>query len=59
MVVLAHLSERCNTEAHARDAVAPALAAAGFTGTLHVARQGDPTGPFALSLSETAELPLG
>jgi hypothetical protein len=24
-----------------------------------VARQGDPTGPFALSLSETAELPLG
>ena len=59
VVVLAHLSERCNTEAHARDAVAPALAAAGFAGALHVARQGEPTGPFTLSISATVELPLG
>lgn len=59
VVVLAHLSERCNTEAHAREAVAPALAAAGFAGALHVARQGDPTGPFMLPQSEAAELPLG
>ena len=59
VVVLAHLSERCNTEVHARDAVAPALAAAGFAGALHVARQGEPTGPFTLAVSATAELPLG
>lgn len=49
VVVLAHLSERCNTEQHARDAVAPALAAAGFAGALHVAAQGAPTGPFMLA----------
>ncbi len=50
VVVLAHLSERCNTAQHARDAVAPALAAAGFTGALHVARQSEPTGPFSLTV---------
>jgi phosphoribosyl 1,2-cyclic phosphodiesterase len=49
IVVLAHLSERCNTAQHARDAVAPALAAAGFAGTLHVAGQADHTGPFTLA----------
>jgi phosphoribosyl 1,2-cyclic phosphodiesterase len=49
VVVLAHLSERCNTEDHARQAVAPALAAAGFAGELHIARQAEPTGPFSLS----------
>ncbi len=47
-VVLAHLSERCNSEQHAREAVAPALEAAGFAGELHVALQGAPTGPFQL-----------
>jgi phosphoribosyl 1,2-cyclic phosphodiesterase len=55
VVVLAHLSERCNTEQHARDAVAPALAAAGFVGALHVARQGNPTGPFALTRADVQE----
>jgi len=50
VVVLAHLSERCNTEQHARDTVAPALAAAGFGGELHVARQGGATGPFTLAV---------
>jgi phosphoribosyl 1,2-cyclic phosphodiesterase len=50
VVVLAHLSERCNTEQHARDTVAPALAAAGFVGELHVARQGGATGPFSLAI---------
>jgi len=49
VVVLAHLSERCNTERHARDTVEPALAAAGFDGELHVARQGGATGPFTLA----------
>jgi phosphoribosyl 1,2-cyclic phosphodiesterase len=48
VIVLAHLSERCNTEQHARDAVEPALEAARFCGELHVARQGEPSGPFTL-----------
>ncbi|MGE0353847.1 MAG: MBL fold metallo-hydrolase [Gemmatimonadales bacterium] len=38
-VVLAHLSERCNTADHARLAVEPVLQRAGFQGRLHVARQ--------------------
>lgn len=60
VVVLAHLSERCNTARHARDAVEPALARAGFVGELHVASQGVPTGPFAFGLSpEQVSLPLG
>lgn len=60
VVVLAHLSERCNTAQHARDAVAPALAAAGFTGQLHVARQAEPTGPFTFTHADAqASLPLG
>ncbi|HEX5004806.1 MAG TPA: MBL fold metallo-hydrolase, partial [Gemmatimonadales bacterium] len=48
VVVLAHLSERCNTERHARDAVTPVLAAAQFGGALHVAQQSEPSGPFLL-----------
>jgi len=51
-VVLAHLSERCNSEAHAREAVAPALSAAGFGGELHVASQVEPTGPFVLARAD-------
>lgn len=38
-VVLAHLSERCNTPEEARGAVTPALRRAGFAGQLHVALQ--------------------
>jgi phosphoribosyl 1,2-cyclic phosphodiesterase len=38
-VVLAHLSERCNTPEEARATVAPVLQRAGFGGRLHVARQ--------------------
>jgi phosphoribosyl 1,2-cyclic phosphodiesterase len=60
VVVLAHLSERCNTEQHARDAVGPALAAAGFSGELHVASQAGPTGPFVLARADIqAALRLG
>lgn len=59
VVVLAHLSERCNTEGHAREAVAPALAAAGFAGELHVARQAEPSRPFWLGPAVAQEaLPL-
>lgn len=60
LVVLAHLSERCNSEEAARGEVAPALAVAGFSGELHVARQGEVVGPFSLAarLSPPAELPV-
>ena len=42
VVVLAHLSQRCNTADDARATVAPALRRVGFTGTLHVAAQDQP-----------------
>ena len=42
VVVLAHLSQRCNTADDARAAVAPALRRAGFRGSLHVAAQDQP-----------------
>ena len=41
-VVLAHLSERCNSEAEARAAVEPVLQRAGHRCRLHVARQNEP-----------------
>jgi len=59
VVVLAHLSERCNTQDHARAAVGPALVAAGFSGELHVAGQGVPTGPFQLPGRSPVAVPLG
>lgn len=60
VVVLAHLSARCNTRDHAYGTVAPALAAAGFAGALHVAGQDEPTGPFSLGVQAAqATLPLG
>lgn len=42
VIVLAHLSERCNTPAYARGAVAPRLAQLGYRGQLHVALQDEP-----------------
>ena len=58
-VVLAHLSEKCNSEAEARAEVWPALMAEGFEGELHVATQDQPVGPFALlRLSREGVLPL-
>jgi phosphoribosyl 1,2-cyclic phosphodiesterase len=47
-VVLAHLSQRCNTEAAARGTVEPALRHAGFLGDVHVARQDEPLPPIGL-----------
>jgi phosphoribosyl 1,2-cyclic phosphodiesterase len=44
-VVLAHLSEHCNTAAEARATVAPALRRVGFRGALHVADQDRPLAP--------------
>jgi len=42
VVVLAHLSQRCNTAAGARAAIEPALRRVGFRGTLYVAEQDAP-----------------
>lgn len=58
-VVLAHLSERCNTADEARAEVWPALMAEGFAGQLHVALQDQPVGPLdLLRLSPEGVLPL-
>jgi hypothetical protein len=46
--VLAHLSQRCNTETAARETVEQALRRAGFLGDVHVARQDEPLPPIAL-----------
>ncbi|HET9293332.1 MAG TPA: MBL fold metallo-hydrolase [Gemmatimonadales bacterium] len=56
VVVLAHLSERCNTEAQARATVEPALMSAGYAGVVHVARQGAPVGPYAVPAGGALEL---
>lgn len=48
-VVLAHLSQRCNSPAAARAAVEPVLRRSGFLGELHVAVQQEPLAPIALS----------
>jgi len=45
VVVLAHLSHRCNTAEDARAAVAPTLRQVGFVGALHVAEQDAPLPP--------------
>ncbi|HUR93721.1 MAG TPA: MBL fold metallo-hydrolase [Gemmatimonadales bacterium] len=42
VVVLAHLSRRCNSADDARATVAPALRKVGFGGSLHVAAQDEP-----------------
>jgi phosphoribosyl 1,2-cyclic phosphodiesterase len=49
IVVLAHLSERCNTAAEARAIVAPALRRVGFDGVLHVADQDEPLPPIVVA----------
>lgn len=49
-VVLAHLSQRCNTPEVAARTVEAALTSAGFRGELHVAPQDEPLGPIALHL---------
>jgi phosphoribosyl 1,2-cyclic phosphodiesterase len=49
IVVLAHLSERCNTAADARETVGPALRRVGFDGVLHVADQDEPLPPILVA----------
>jgi phosphoribosyl 1,2-cyclic phosphodiesterase len=57
LVVLAHLSERCNAPDAARAAAAEALSGAGFLGRLEVAPQHETLGPFAIH--PTMSLDLG
>jgi phosphoribosyl 1,2-cyclic phosphodiesterase len=58
IVVLAHLSEQCNTAADARAAVAPALRRVGFAGVLHVADQDEPLPPILVAQMDRIQLDL-
>jgi phosphoribosyl 1,2-cyclic phosphodiesterase len=58
VVVLAHLSQRCNTAADARATVGPALRRVGFAGTLHVAPQDTPLPPIDLRGPNRTQLML-
>ena len=55
LVVLAHLSERCNTPEAARAAAYEALGRAGFQGRLEVAPRHEPLGPFAVRPTMTPD----
>jgi phosphoribosyl 1,2-cyclic phosphodiesterase len=59
IVVLAHLSEQCNTATDARAAVAPALRRAGFAGVLHVANQDQPLPPLRVVQGDAIQFTLG
>ncbi|HEY9383291.1 MAG TPA: hypothetical protein VIP80_07225, partial [Gemmatimonadales bacterium] len=48
-VVLAHLSQRCNSPEVARRTVEPALRSNGFRGAFHVAEQDAPLAPIRLA----------
>lgn len=58
LVVLAHLSRRCNSAPDAHAAVAPALRRAGFRGALHVALQDEPLPPLPVAQPVAAQLAL-
>ncbi|MGH7583219.1 MAG: MBL fold metallo-hydrolase [Gemmatimonadales bacterium] len=55
-VVLAHLSQRCNTAGVARGTVGDALRECGFRGTLHVAEQDGPMAPITVTGPRQASL---
>ena len=58
VVVLAHLSQRCNTADDARATVAPALRRVGFAGTLHIAVQDTPLPAIELAHRGRVQLQL-
>jgi phosphoribosyl 1,2-cyclic phosphodiesterase len=58
VVVLAHLSQRCNTADDARATVASALRRVGFGGALHVAAQDVPLPPIDVMAPERVQLSL-
>lgn len=55
-VVLAHLSQRCNSEELARTTVEAALRRKGYKGEVHAARQDDPVGPLRLVRCDGAQM---
>lgn len=57
-IVLAHLSQQCNTAAEARATVTPALRRLGFAGVLHVADQEEPLPPIAVAHAEGVQFGL-
>jgi phosphoribosyl 1,2-cyclic phosphodiesterase len=59
VVVLAHLSQQCNTANEARATIAPLLRRAGFRGQLHIALQDEPLPPIPVALPAGAQLELG
>jgi phosphoribosyl 1,2-cyclic phosphodiesterase len=58
VVVLAHLSQRCNGAGEARATVEPVLRRAGFRGALHVALQDTPLTPMPVFAPERAQMAL-
>jgi phosphoribosyl 1,2-cyclic phosphodiesterase len=58
VVVLAHLSQRCNTADDARATVGPALRRVGFAGMLHVAAQDTPLPAIELAHPGRVQLQL-
>lgn len=58
IVVLAHLSQQCNTAAEARSTVGLALRRAGFRGVLHVADQDEPLPPMAVARADGVQFGL-
>jgi phosphoribosyl 1,2-cyclic phosphodiesterase len=58
VIVLAHLSQRCNTREDARATVWGALQRVGYAGAVHVAEQDVPLGPVAVVPPAGAQLGL-
>lgn len=58
IVVLAHLSQRCNGAAEARATIEPALRQAGFRGELHVALQDEPLEPLRVAAPMRMQMAL-
>jgi phosphoribosyl 1,2-cyclic phosphodiesterase len=59
LIVLAHLSQQCNSAADARAAVAPALRRARYRGALHVARQEEPLPALRVAAPPVEQISLG
>jgi phosphoribosyl 1,2-cyclic phosphodiesterase len=57
-IVLAHLSQQCNTAAEARATVAPTLRRVGFGGVLYVADQEEPLPPIAVAHADGMQFGL-
>jgi phosphoribosyl 1,2-cyclic phosphodiesterase len=58
VVVLAHLSERCNTAAAARVEVGRALRRVKYKGSIHVAEQDEPLAPIPILQADAVQLAL-